>query len=549
LNLDLEPGGRYLLDFDTRDLPRFAADVIVVGGGVAGLSAALAAADSARVLLLLKDQTGVCNTALAQGGIAAAIADDDSVEAHLTDTLATGCGLCDEDVVRQVVGAAPEAIDRLVRAGGELDRTADGHFELGREAGHTRARILHAHGDSTGKEMDRALVAAVRAHARIRILPQVFMIDLLTTDGQCVGVLARRRDGELINVFARSVVLAAGGAGRLYRETSNVRAATGDGIAAAYRAGAEVRDMEFVQFHPTTLYLAGSERFLITEAVRGEGAWIVDNLGRRFLQGAHPAAELAPRDVVSRAIVEHLGQPDVEDVFLDMRHWSAGHARKRFPGLASLCARYGIDPSRDLVPVRPAAHFFIGGVRADLDGRTNLPGLFVCGETACTGLHGANRLASNSLLEGLVLGTRAGVAAAAETRARFDGDVTHRAGREPSTAGIDLDDLRKALTSRMWRRAGILRDAEGLTEAVDAITRWRVFLAGVDLFDRVAFELENLLLLGLLVSGGALLRKESRGTHARRDFPERDDERCGGTMIWRRGAEPRFEPLAKVVRG
>jgi L-aspartate oxidase len=549
LNIDLGPEGRYLLDFDTRDLPRYATDVAIVGGGIAGLSAALAAAEQAEVLVLLKDPPDSSNTAWAQGGIAAAIAEEDSAEAHADDTLRTGGGLCDTDVVRAIAEAGPEAIELLVRAGTAFDREG-GSYALGREAGHGTHRVLHSRGDATGAECSRALVKAAQRHPRIRLLPGVYMVDLLTDGDRCVGLLGRRQDGELLGVWARAVVLAAGGSGRLFRETTNVRGATGDGIAAAFRAGAALRDLEFVQFHPTTLYLAGSERALVTEAVRGDGARLVDNSGARFLQEIHPAAELAPRDVVSRAIHEHLARPEVTDVFLDMRHWESGHAGQRFPGLVACCARYRLHPERDPIPVRPAAHYFIGGVAADLDGRTSLPGLFACGEASCTGMHGANRLASNSLLEGVVVGTRTGRAASAEGAERYGGEVACReAARGEHNADVDLEDLRKSLVSRTWRRVGIQRDGAGLREAADAIARWRHFLARVNLFGRAGFELTNMLLLGALVTATALRREESRGTHGRTDFPALD-ERLKGSFILRAGAEAEFRPVTeRLSRG
>ena len=537
----ITPEGRYLLDFDTRELPRFGSDVLVVGGGIAGLSAALAAANAgASVILLAKDGTKQCNTAWAQGGIAVALDTDDSFDAHAGDTERTGAGLCDPEVVRRVIEGAPEAFEQLVRLGARFDRE-NGGYALGREGGHSHRRIVHAKGDATGLEVVRTLAAAVEGHAGIRRHTHGFMVDLLTHDRRCVGAIVRASDGDEYSILARSVILAAGGAGRLYRETSNARGATGDGIAAAYRAGAELRDLEFVQFHPTTLYLAGSDRVLVTEAVRGEGAHLVDDEGRRFLIDVHPDAELAPRDVVSRAIVKHLERPDVHDVYLDLRHWRPGLAERRFPGLYATCARYGLDPERDRIPVRPAAHYLIGGVAADPDGRTSLDGLFACGEASCTGLHGANRLASNSLLEGLVLGRRTGRAAAGERGDRFDGEIAHRTGRA-SAGRVDIEDLRKSLMSRMWRSAGVLRHADGLEEAGAAIEIWRRFLGQANLHGRAGFELENLLLLGALVVSAARLREESRGTHTRLDFVDRDDERQGGSYHWRRDTEPAFTP-------
>jgi L-aspartate oxidase len=549
LSIDLGPEGRYLLDFDTRDLPRYATDVAIVGGGIAGLSAALAAAERAEVLVVLKDPPDNSNTAWAQGGIAAAISEEDSAEAHADDTLRTGGGLCDTGVVRAVAEAGPEAIEILVRAGTVFDRD-NGSFALGREAGHGTRRVLHALGDATGAECSRALVKAAKRHPRIRLLQGIYMVDLLTDGDRCVGLLGRRPDGEMIGVWSQAVVLAAGGSGRLFRETTNVRGATGDGIAAAFRAGAALRDLEFVQFHPTTLYLAGSERALVTEAVRGDGARLVDSRGARFLEEVHPAAELAPRDVVSRAIHEHLARPDVTDIFLDMRHWERGHAGRRFPGLVACCTRYGLHPERDPIPGRPAAHYFIGGVAADLDGYTSLPGLFACGEASCTGMHGANRLASNSLLEGVVVGTRTGRAAATEGADRYGGELACReAARSEHNADVDLEDLRKSLVSRTWRRAGIQRDGPGLREAADAMARWRHFLARVNLFGRAGFELTNMLLLGALVTAAALLREESRGTHGRSDFPA-PDVRLEGSFIWRAGREVEFRPATeKLPRG
>jgi L-aspartate oxidase len=549
LSGDLAPEGRYLLDFDTRDLPRRETDVLIVGGGVAGLSAALAAAEHCRVLVLTKDEPEICNTAWAQGGVAAAVGAGDHASDHAGDTLRTACGLADEAVVDHVVTSAPAAVERLTALGARFDRE-DGAFALGREGGHGRRRVLHR-GDTTGLEIERTLLRAAERTPGLDTAARVFVPDLLTDGGRCVGALTLDREGVLGAVFAKAVVVAAGGAGRLFRETSNVRGATGDGIAAAFRAGATIRDAEFVQFHPTTLYLAGSDRVLVTEAVRGEGARLVDNEGRRFLADVHPSAELAPRDVVSRAIVEHMAKPGVTGVFLDMRHWQPGLATARFPGLVETCVRYGIDPARDLVPVRPAAHYFIGGVASDIDGATTLPGLFACGEAACSGMHGANRLASNSLLEGLVLGDRAGRTAAehAARGAAPTARIRHATQRSVRERDVDVEDLRKSLLSCMWRQVGIIRDGPGLEEAAEAIRLWRFFSAKVRYGRRTALELENLLLLGALVTAAAALRRESRGTHGRRDFPERDDGRFLGSFRWTAGREPEFRPRSESKRG
>jgi L-aspartate oxidase len=372
-----------------------------------------------------------------------------------------------------------------------------------------------------------------------------FVIDLLTQDGRCVGALVRTEEGALAAVFARTVVLAAGGAGRLFRETTNARGSTGDGIAAAYRAGAELRDMEFVQFHPTTLYLAGQRRLLITEATRGEGAHLVDDQGTRFLCEAHPDAELAPRDVVSRAIVRHLARPDVENVYLDLTH--VAPAAQRFPRLAAACTHYGLDLARDRIPVRPAAHYFIGGVTSDLLGATNLRGLHVCGEASCTGMHGANRLASNSLLEGLVLGTRAGAEAARSDVAISTADIASHLKRRKRV--IDLNDMRRSLVSLMWRQVGIARDRTGLRQALQSLAQWQAAMSFHAGSCPREFELANMLLLGSLVAQGALEREESRGTHAREDCPDLDDERFLGSFVFRADAPPRFEARSEMARG
>ena len=549
MTVPVPPDGRYLREFDSRALPDETTDVLVLGGGVAGLQAALAAADAgARVTVLQKGAVADSNTAWAQGGIAASIGDDDEPGEHAADTEATACGLADAAVVQAVTAAAPAAIEELVRRGARFDVDDEGVIALGREGGHGRRRIVHADGDATGREVMRTLSAAAAAHDRITTA-HGFLADLLTIDGACEGVLMRRADNTLSVLRAGATVLATGGAARVYRESSNAAGATGDGIAAAYRAGAMVRDLEFVQFHPTTLYLAGSPRVLVTEAVRGEGAHLVDDSGARFLADLHPDAELAPRDFVSRAIVRHLARDGVRGVFLDFRHLDAARITRRFPGLQTICAQHGLDLARDPVPVRPAAHYTIGGVATGIDGRTSLPRLFAAGEVACSGLHGANRLASNSLLEGLVLGVAAGRAAAGDRTAPSGGAIAHRTARDPSLPAPDLLDLRKALASRMWRRAGIVRDGAGLRETARNIESWRGFLSTAPPDGDDSMELENLLLLGALIAAPAILREESRGTHTRQDHPDRDDERFRGSFHWQSGSDATFVAAGTNTRG
>ncbi len=540
----MDDAGRYLLPFDTFRLPHHLVDVLVVGAGVAGLSAALSAAGAGRrILVLAKGRWEENNTAYAQGGVAAVLEGmGDSPGLHAEDTLRVGQGLCEPALVDHVVGQARESIRRLVAQGARFDGEG-GVPARTLEAGHSAARVLHARGDATGAEIRETLAACAARQAGIERWADAFLVDLLTDpDGQCRGALVWSRD-RLRAVWAGAVVLASGGYAKIYRETTNVPESTGDGVAAAWRAGATLRDLEFVQFHPTTLYLAGVPRLLLTEALRGEGGRIVDDRGRRFLVEALPEAELAPRDQVSRAIVRHLQKPGVAGVYLDLTHMDPRHLQSRFPSVVASCRAHGLDVARDRVPVRPAAHYTIGGVCADADGRSSLPGLFAAGEAAATGLHGANRLASNSLLEGLVLGSAAGRAAAEVAQAGPRAPLRLRGEGPTTTRGfMDLDDLEASLRALMWREAGIERSGANLTGALAAVAGWEGFAHRVEAEPVVGrLTLLDMLCVARLLCEAALAREESRGTHHRRDFPERDDARWRVHLVHQRG-----RPLARV---
>ncbi len=524
----------------------------MIGSGIAGLSAALAAAgEGARVLILTKRAASDGSTSHAQGGIAAALAPGDSVERHLADTIATGQGLSDPEVVQAVVRDGVQAVQEVIRWGLRFDR-AGKSLAFGLEGGHSRARILHAGGDATGKALEETLLRKARASRRISFREHTFTLDLLQDASRAVrGVLLASPSGRVEILSARAVVLATGGAGQLYRETTNPDVVTGDGIAMALRAGAEVGDLEFVQFHPTTLYVAGASRMLISEAARGEGGVLRDRNGVAFMASFHPAADLAPRDVVSRAIVERMRRTSDTQAYLDLTHLKGSRASRRFPQITKVCRAFGLDPDRDPIPVRPSAHYWIGGVREDLEGRTRLTGLYACGEASLSGLHGANRLASNSLLEGLVFGRRAGLAAAASSSTRparlAEAGRPRRRGRgEP----MDLADARNALRSLCWRRVGIEREASGMTEALRQILFWERYLFTSAFPDPGGWELQNLLVLAHALTESALAREESRGVHFRTDFPERDDARWLKHLLWRDGrlcSEPLSrKPLAPV---
>ncbi len=526
----LEPR-RYLVSFDTHHLPHLFTDVLVVGSGVAGLRAAVEAARVGSVLLVTKGPVDDSNSWEAQGGVAAVMSVEDSLEEHVQDTMRTGQGLSDEDLVRTVVSEGPEEVRRLIEWGAEFDRTR-GQLALTKEGGHSHPRIVHAQGDATGSELVRALVAVVRDNPLIQVLEHTFVIDLLTTDSTCVGAFAWDDRRGLTLIWARACVLATGGAGQVYRETTNPEVATGDGIAIAYRAGAELRDLEFVQFHPTTLYIAGAARTLISETARGEGGLLRNRSGERFMLRYHPDAELAPRDVVARAILKEMQASGDTHVYLDLTHLPADRLAERFPQIAQLCAHFDIDIARDQIPVRPSAHYLIGGVTTDASGRTNLEGLYAAGEVASTGLHGANRLGSNSLLEALVLGRRTGKVAGAwamDQRRRAQVPLHLRSALEaPRKDEIDLRDVANSLKSLMWRQVGIERDAAALLEAEERIDSWTSYVLDTEFLSPVGWQLQNMLTVAKLITHSARQRCESRGVHLRTDFPETDDEH------WRR---------------
>jgi L-aspartate oxidase len=546
---------RYLISFKASRLAQQLADVLVIGGGVAGLRAAIAAAhEGADVLLLTKDTLVQSNTWYAQGGIAAVLQPTDSFESHLQDTLACGAGLCREKAVRIVVEEGPQRIAELLSWGAHFDERAGnpGQFSFGLEAGHSIARIIHASGDATGKELAQTLINAVKGRETIRVSEMSFVIDLLTDQGQCLGALAMVK-GEINLIWAKRTILASGGAGRLFRESTNPEVATADGHAMAYRAGAALQDMEMVQFHPTTLYVAGASRALITEAVRGEGAYLVDRNGYRFMKDYDPAGELAPRDVVSRAIVQQIRKTNFTHVYLDVRHLASDHFTDRFPQLAQLLEQFDINPARDLIPVQPATHYMIGGVDCDEYGKTSLPGLYAAGEAGCSGLHGANRLASNSLVEGLVFGTRAGTDAAKwalSHEVKFPHHLEHRIARSTKTE-LDLNDVKSSLRSLMWRNCAIERTGDRLAETREIIAFWSRYVmdktfansdTGEDAIP--GWELQNMLTVCFLITTAAYTRTESRGAHYRLDYPDRDDEHWRLHLLWKR---PMETPIPKPV--
>jgi L-aspartate oxidase len=508
---------------------------LIVGGGIAGLRAAIALASSGRVTVLTKADPNESNTGYAQGGIAAAVGGDDSPDLHASDTIRAGDGLCDEQAVRVLVEDGPVYVRELLEWGARFDRDENGQPALGREAAHSVRRVLHA-GDSTGREIGRTLWDRVSGLPSVQTFNHALVTELLMESGRTVGVAFFDSSGSRQELRADATLLATGGAGQVFSDTTNPAVATGDGISLAYHAVARVADLEFVQFHPTALKLPGAPRFLISEALRGEGARLVNTHGEAFMTRYHAGGDLAPRDVVARSIVreaERTGGP----VFLTLAHLDPAFVERRFPTIADMCRRVGLELARDRIPVGPAAHYVMGGVDTDEWGRTSLPGLFAAGEVACTGVHGANRLASNSLLEGLVFGARAGIAMQQPARAATmkadrkvaGGSWTAVGGLAPAPSPatshglLDSDEVRRL----MWHSAGLFRTREGLQNAVvrlDSAVRAILPPGSASAFrDQSLWRRLHLLTVGRLIAGAALRREESRGGHFREDFPERDD--------------------------
>lgn len=516
---------RYLLPFNARRMPHYFTDILVIGAGIAGLRAALEVPAELDVLVVTKDHIRESNSLYAQGGIAGVMSQEDRFENHIEDTLTAGAGLCDRAVVEAVVRDAPEQIATLIDWGTNFDQE-DGQLALTREGGHSHRRIVHALGDATGFEVMRAVIAKAKTAPNITLWDDTFTLDLLTDDDQCLGALVHRPTTGPMLIWAKQTILASGGAGMVYRETTNPPVATGDGMAAAYRAGAKLRDMEFMQFHPTVLYVAGSSRYLITEAVRGEGGYLLDCEGKRFMPDLDPRAEKATRDIVSQAIIQTMERTQHPNVYLDLSHLDPQYVRSRFPGFARVCDGFGLDITRDRIPVRPGAHYMIGGVSVDVSGRTSLPGLWAAGEVTSSGLHGANRLASNSLLEGLVIGTacaRGAVAAIAQMPSQMRAvPLCYHAKTLPAN-GLDVQDLTNSLRSLMVRKMGIVRNRKRLADARQNINFWGRYVLSHTFNHRAGWELQNLLTVAWLMVDSANRREESRGVHYRNDYPQRDD--------------------------
>jgi L-aspartate oxidase len=517
---------RYLVNVDSISAHQLFTDCLAIGAGIAGLRAALEAAEHRSVIIVCKGNIEDSNTFKAQGGIASVLDKADTFKSHIEDTLKTGCGICDENVVDLVVRQGPELVKQLLKWGTEFD-LKENHIAATLEGGHSYPRVAHAHGDETGRAIAEALIDRARHHSNIRILENFFTIDLLTDENnQCAGIVGYEQKRGPQIIWAANTILATGGAGRLYRETTNPETATGDGIAMAYRAGAVLRDLEFVQFHPTTLYIAGATRALISETVRGEGAILLDSKGRRFMKDYHEAAELAPRDIVSRAILAQMRKTESTHVYLDVRHFDKEYFTKRFPWINELLESFDIDITKDLIPVRPSAHYMIGGVKTDLAARTSIEGLYACGEIASTGLHGANRLGSNSLLEGLVFGKIAGQEVSKKkkaTAAHLKHPLIKYQIPHSDRTRLDADDVRNSLRALMWRNVGITRSAKPLTEVQEIIKFWQRYVMDKVFDSPPGWECQNMLTVALLMAQSAEKRRESRGVHFRRDYPESND--------------------------
>jgi L-aspartate oxidase len=516
-----------------RSGPVQAADFLVIGSGVAGLRAALELSREGRVVMLTKGHPLQSNSIYAQGGVAVALSEEDDVGIHLTDTVKAGHGLCRREAVRVLVEEGPDRIQELIRWGAKFDK-AGGKFAFAREAAHSRSRILRARGDATGNEMVRVLMAQAARQKTIQRLDYHFTVDLVVEDGRCCGaIVLNESSGEQFVLPAKAVVLSTGGAGQIYARTTNPPNATGDGMAMALRAGAQLQDMEFVQFHPTALFLPSSPPFLLSEAMRGEGGQLRNSKGEAFMQRYHPMGALAPRDIVARAIWAEMAATRARHVYLDVTHLGADFVKRRFPTIYATCLRYDIDITEEWIPVSPSAHYMMGGVWTDLNGSTSLPGLFAAGEVACSGVHGANRLASNSLLEGLVFGMRAGLSAIWGASRHSMPDVSaavERLSRDRFGPLEDGEKLRSSLRRTLWGQVGLIRSRESLIRATGQLSRW-LQLVSKPFASRADLETKNMVQVAYCVAEAALWRENSVGAHFRSDFP--DTRRSG----WRQHSQ------------
>jgi len=497
-------------------------DYLIIGSGVAGLRASIELCSKGNVLVATKDLPTESSTEYAQGGVAVALSDEDEIGIHFEDTIKAGDGLCNEEAVKILVSEGPERIIELINWGAEFDKEGlKLSFTL--EAAHSRKRILHAHGDSTGREIERVLIKKVSTMRKIKKASFAMAVDLIVEEGRCIGALLLRGK-EIIKCFSKATILATGGAGQVYSRTTNPRVITGDGMAMAFRAGGYLKDMEFVQFHPTALYAPGIPAFLLSEAMRGEGAILRNINGETFMKNYHPLGELAPRDVVSRAIVSEMIKTQSTHVYLDLTHLDEHFLKQRFPTIYSTCLKFNFDITKQWIPVSPAAHFIMGGVETDTDGRTNIEGLFAAGEVACTGVHGGNRLASNSLLEGLVYGYRAAHGAINYVEDKQPPSLNDKEVISGEILYMDSDEImniREELRQTMWERVGVIRCGESLSMAKNRITHVYDKLSKAIFLDPLALELKNMITVDLLITESALARKNSVGAHYRTDYKEK----------------------------
>jgi L-aspartate oxidase len=519
-------------------------DFLVIGGGVAGLRAAIELASEGNVLVVTKDVLKESSTEYAQGGVAVALSDEDQVGIHYEDTIKAGDGLCREEAVKVLVEEGPERILELIEWGAEFDRSGS-RLDFTLEGAHSKKRVLHAHGDSTGKEIERVLVNKIISLDNVRRHQFSTIVDLIIDDRVCHGAYLLK-EGRLYAVLARATVLATGGGGQIFLRTTNPHVATSDGMAIALRAGAVLEDMEFIQFHPTALYKEGAPQFLLSEAIRGEGGILRNIHGEPFMKNYHVDAELAPRDIVARAIISEMVRTNSTYVYLDLSHMEGQFLKKRFPRIHRTCLLYDIDITKERIPVSPAAHYMMGGIKTDTMGRTAIDGLYAAGEVACTGVHGANRLASNSLLEGIVFGARAGQAASETPLKKIELDLSFKKIDFSSERIPDLKEKILRLRSIMWERAGIIRCAESISKARDELSKLAPILNNHYL-TREELELKNMLQTSMVITEAALLRECSIGAHYRSDFKQKAG--CHYHIQWRINKSGELEPITKERKG